>query len=72
MAYPNPALDFIQVKFASKAETISYKITNTIGKVVKEGRLNSSNLNISDLHTGMYILEVNDGQKLLTTKVLKK
>ncbi|WP_408025807.1 T9SS type A sorting domain-containing protein [Tenacibaculum sediminilitoris] len=42
------------------------------GKVVKEGRFNSSNLNISGLHTGMYILEVNDVQKLLTTKVFKK
>ncbi|WP_394801786.1 T9SS type A sorting domain-containing protein [Tenacibaculum ovolyticum] len=29
-------------------------------------------MNVSKLNTGMYILEVNDGQKVLTTKLLKK
>ncbi|MDX8552346.1 M4 family metallopeptidase [Tenacibaculum sp. 1B UA] len=72
LAYPNPAADFIQVKLASKVEKISYKLINTVGKVVKEGYLKSSNLDVSKLNTGMYILEVNDGQKLLTTKLFKK
>ncbi|WGH74503.1 M4 family metallopeptidase [Tenacibaculum tangerinum] len=72
MAYPNPVVDYLQVKLASKADDITYKIINTIGSVVKQGRLNNSNINVSGLQTGMYILEVNDGQKLLTTKVFKK
>eukprot|EP01090_Pellita_catalonica_P007303 TRINITY_DN178_c0_g2_i1.p1 TRINITY_DN178_c0_g2~~TRINITY_DN178_c0_g2_i1.p1 ORF type:complete len:899 (+),score=171.25 TRINITY_DN178_c0_g2_i1:5299-7995(+) len=72
MAYPNPAVDFIQVKLASRADNMTYKIVNTIGRVMKSGRLNSSNIDVSKLNTGMYILEVNDGQKLLTTKVFKK
>lgn len=72
MAYPNPAVDFIQVKLASRADNMTYKIVNTIGRVMKEGRLNSSNIDVSKLNTGMYILQVNDGQKLLTTKVFKK
>ncbi|CAM1354669.1 M4 family metallopeptidase [Tenacibaculum ascidiaceicola] len=72
LTYPNPAVDFIQIKLASKAEKINYKLINTVGKVVKEGRLKSSNLDVSKLNTGMYILEVNDGQKLLTTKLFKK
>ena len=72
MAYPNPAVNFIQVKLASKATNMTYKIVNTIGRVVQSGRLNSSNLDVSRLNTGMYILEVNDGQKSLTTKLLKK
>ncbi|WGH74504.1 GEVED domain-containing protein [Tenacibaculum tangerinum] len=72
MAYPNPAVDYLQVRLASKTDKMTYKIVNTIGKVVKYGRLNNSNINVSGLQTGMYILEVNDGQKLLTTKVFKK
>ena len=72
MAYPNPAVNYMQVKFASKSNAVSYKIVNTIGKVVQAGRLDSSNLNISSLNSGIYILEVNDGQKLLKTKIMKK
>ncbi|WP_051263799.1 M4 family metallopeptidase [Tenacibaculum ovolyticum] len=72
MAYPNPSLDFIQVKLASESTKMTYKIVNVIGSVVQSGHLDSSSINVSKLNTGMYILEVNDGQKVLTTKLLKK
>ena len=72
LAYPNPATDFVQVKLASKADNMTYKIVNTIGRVVQAGRLESSNLDVTNLNTGMYILQVNDGQKSLTTKLMKK
>ena len=72
MVYPNPAVNSVQVKLASKADNITYKIVNVIGRVVQKGRLDSSNINVSNLNTGMYILEVNDGQKSLTTKLMKK
>ncbi|WP_299156216.1 CUB domain-containing protein [uncultured Tenacibaculum sp.] len=72
MAYPNPSSDFVQVELASKSNEITYKVVNTIGKVVKEGRLDSRSLNVSNLNSGIYILEVNDGQKLLKTKIIKK
>ncbi|WP_299119300.1 GEVED domain-containing protein [uncultured Tenacibaculum sp.] len=73
MAYPNPSSDFVQVELASKSSDIAYRVVNTIGKVVKAGRLdNSRSLDVSKLNTGIYILEVNDGQKLLKTKIIKK
>ncbi len=72
MTYPNPAKDFVQVKLASKADVMTYKVVNTIGKVVQAGRLESSNLDVSRLNAGIYILEVNDGQKSLTTKIMKQ
>ncbi|CAM1350229.1 GEVED domain-containing protein [Tenacibaculum halocynthiae] len=72
MAYPSPATNFVQVKLASRAENSTYRITNTIGSVVLSGDLNSSILNVSKLNSGVYILEVNDGQKSLTTKFIKK
>ncbi|WP_237277617.1 T9SS type A sorting domain-containing protein, partial [Tenacibaculum ovolyticum] len=72
MAYPNPSVDFIQVKLASESTKMTYKIVNVIGSVVQSGHLDSSSINVSKLNTGMYILEVNDGQKVLTTKLLKK
>ncbi|CAL2103797.1 conserved protein of unknown function precursor containing a type A C-terminal secretion signal. Putative S8 family peptidase [Tenacibaculum sp. 190130A14a] len=71
VAFPNPASDFVQVKLAAKGE-MSYRIVNIVGAVVKTGRINGNNISVSDLNTGAYILEVNDGQKLLTTKLIKK
>ncbi|WP_299156214.1 GEVED domain-containing protein [uncultured Tenacibaculum sp.] len=72
MAYPNPARNYVRVKLASKASNMTYKLVNTIGKVVQSGYLDASNLDVSNLNTGIYILEVNDGQKLLKTKIMKK
>ena len=71
-AYPNPAVNNIQVKLSSRADNMTYRIVNVIGSVVKRGKLDSNNINVSSLETGMYILEVNDGQKTLKTKILKK
>ncbi|WP_428743515.1 M4 family metallopeptidase [Tenacibaculum sp.] len=72
-AYPNPTVEFVQVKVAgSKSEKMAYRIVNAIGKVVKTGYTDSVNINTSNLKKGMYILEVNDGQKVLKTKLLKK
>ena len=72
-AYPNPATNFIQVKLNTRdTSNATYRIINTIGQSVDSGRLDTSNINVSKLQSGMYILEVNDGQKLLTTKLMKK
>ncbi|WCC44961.1 M4 family metallopeptidase [Tenacibaculum finnmarkense] len=70
--YPNPAVNFVHVNVASKAKNTSYKIINITGSTVQKGRLNTAKLNVTNLSSGMYILEVYDGQKVLTTKLLKK
>ena len=70
-AYPNPASNNIQVKLNSKAENLTYRIVNTLGQVVKRGQLNRNNINVSDIKSGIYVLEVNDGQKSITTKLVK-
>ncbi|MCF2874793.1 MULTISPECIES: M4 family metallopeptidase [unclassified Tenacibaculum] len=72
MTYPNPAKNTIQIKLSSEANNMSYRIVNTIGKIVQVGRLSSSEINVSKLNTGIYILEVNDGQKILKTKLMKE
>ncbi|WP_299105857.1 GEVED domain-containing protein [uncultured Tenacibaculum sp.] len=70
--FPNPASDFVTVKLSSKAENLSYTMINSLGATIKQGKLDSSTIDVSDLHTGIYILQVNDGQKTLTSKLMKK
>ena len=72
MAYPNPTADFVQVTLASLAKGMEYRIVSPRGVVVKSGNLDASSIDVSNLKTGMYIIEVNDGQKLLRTKLMKK
>ena len=72
VAYPNPASDFIQVRLASKAENTTYRISNSVGRVMQAGYLNNNLLDISEFSAGMYILEVHDGQKSFTTKLVKQ
>ncbi|XRE43268.1 hypothetical protein ACIVBQ_001472 [Tenacibaculum discolor] len=70
-AYPNPAISNVTVKFGSN-ENVSYKITNTIGRVVLTGKTVNGTVNVSNLKTGIYLLEANDGKKSETIKLMKK
>ena len=69
--FPNPATNFIQVKFG-RNENLTFRMMNTIGQVVKAGKIQGNTINVSNLERGIYLLEVNDGQKSLTTKLIKK
>ncbi len=70
-AYPNPAMNYIQVQFG-KAENLNYRIVDVIGKTVKQGTAARNTINVSELQRGIYILQVNDGQKSMSTKLIKQ
>ena len=72
VAYPSPANSFVNVKLnRNDSSEASYSIINTIGQSVLSGKLESTTINVSQLKTGIYILEVYDSQKLLKTKFIK-
>ncbi len=71
--YPNPAKSFIEVSLSNRNNGLaSYRLVNTIGQTIMKGKLESQNINVSSLKTGIYILEVNDGQKTFKTKLIKE
>lgn len=69
--YPNPVENTLNVSMFDN-RSVSYKIYNLMGQSLKAGQLNQQELNVSDLTSGLYILEVNDGQKAITKKFAKK
>ena len=69
-AYPNPTKDMVQVNVQNR-DNASFRIVNTIGQLVSRGDLISNTISVSELSKGMYLLEVFDGQKTLTTKLIK-
>jgi chitodextrinase len=71
IVYPNPVKgDFISIRMAN-AINATYKIANILGQTVKAGKV-STQINVGDLKTGIYIIEVNDGDEVMTKKFIKQ
>jgi trimeric autotransporter adhesin len=68
--YPNPTSTSLQINMLDN-RAVTYKIYNLIGQPLKTGKV-TQEINVSDLSSGMYILEVNDGQKSISKKFVKK
>ena len=69
---PNPAKDFIQVKFSETISNIQIDIYNVLGKQMYS-KLYTSNtpINISYLNTGLYFLKVSSDGIAKTKKIIK-
>lgn len=69
--YPNPTTDFINVRMADNRDA-SFRVINYLGQQVDSGKLSGNAIDVSKLGTGIYLFEVNDGQKSITKKFIKK
>ena len=69
--YPNPTKDILNIE-TNSVNTLSYSIVNYLGQIVKSGNIENNVLNVTTLNSGIYILEVNDGQKSVTKKFIKE
>jgi bacillolysin len=69
--YPNPTKDVLNIETNSETK-LNYSVINYLGQVVKTGSIDNNVLNVSNLNAGIYILEVNDGQKSVTKKFIKE
>lgn len=69
--YPNPFTDFINIQNVDKVKSIS--VIDATGRVVKSNIKVSETINLSDLKSGMYLLnlELKDGSKV-SHKIMKK
>ena len=68
--YPNPASKYININIKDDREA-SFILTNTYGQVVNKGNIDRT-IDIQNLSKGIYILEVNDGQRSIINKIIKK
>jgi len=66
--YPNPTSDYINI--SSEYLNTEFKIYSILGKVVKQGKITSSQITVSDLSKGSYILKVTDDKKIVTKKLV--
>ncbi len=69
---PNPVQDLLNLEFDNSISTNwNFALSDVLGKVVKQGKLQSS-LDLSFLQNGLYIIHFYDGKNLMSQqKVLK-
>jgi len=67
--YPNPAKNNLIINGAEE-ENISIQILNIAGQIIKT--CNKANIDISDLESGLYILQAKTSQRISTLKFIKQ
>ena len=68
--YPNPVSGILNMSLLG-AEAQSYKITNMLGQVVLKGAY-SKTIDVSKLHSDIYVLQIYIGEKTKVKRFLKK
>ncbi len=70
--YPNPATQNTISINLTGAKNVSYTIKNMLGQTVKSNSLSNTSIYIGELQSGLYLVEISDGQKSITKKLLKQ
>ena len=71
MMYPNPVGSTLNVRLLDQTGEETYRIINLLGQVVSEGTLMQS-IDVSRLQSGVYILEINEGEEIVTDRFIKE
>jgi len=69
--YPNPTTEFINISVNEHKEG-SYKIYNSLGFEIQNGKTSGDAINVSSLTKGIYFFEFNNGEKTVVKPFAKK
>ena len=65
--FPNPAVDFLFVEQSDNVQNGQYRLYNVVGEMMQSGEL-SSQIDLVDLNSGIYFLQVFDKNKRIGTQ----
>ena len=68
--YPNPTTSVLNV--TSVSEKATYRVYNMLGQMVITGKLSNGTINVSNINTGNYIVEVNDNETITVKRFIKQ
>ncbi len=74
---PNPTTDFVHVHFTDYTARVTLTLTDLMGRVILKQELNAYGglkhpIDMQNLPSATYLLQVNNGQSVITYKVLKR
>jgi len=67
--YPNPVKDILHIN-AKDDKDYYYQIYNMSGQLVKEGKFDSKQTNVSSLTSGVYLIRINNSENIV--KIIKQ
>jgi len=68
--YPNPVKDVLNIQLP-EGKQFTYSIRNMLGQTVLKGS-SEGRINLSNVSSGIYLIEVNDGEEKMTRKFIKE
>ncbi|MDA7558748.1 DUF5011 domain-containing protein [Flavobacteriaceae bacterium] len=72
LIFPNPVsgnhLNIVLLDY----DEISYRVINMLGQTVDSGQLKSQQVNVENLESGMYFIEINDGDEVFIKKFIRR
>ncbi|WP_161990729.1 M43 family zinc metalloprotease [Chryseobacterium viscerum] len=68
--YPNPVNDILNVTGLSGES--QFEIYNTVGQVVKKGKVNDNQIRVADLAKGVYVITIQNAKTSESIKFVKK
>ncbi len=72
--YPNPSSGVVRVKWLESSSRNELEVSNLLGEVVMKANLNSieQNIDISNLQSGIYFLNIETEKGIFTAKLIKE
>jgi hypothetical protein len=73
IVFPNPASESLSLKFTNQAKSKmnwKYKLTELSGRIVQEGVFSGSDIHLTDMADGIYLLQVFNNIELYCKKVI--
>jgi hypothetical protein len=68
--YPNPTSDVLNLVY--NYEEVNYSLFSIDGKLIKSGKLENPQVNVSNIQQGIYLLQLSAEGKTITKKFIKK
>jgi len=68
--YPNPASEVLNINHSYS--DVTFNLFTIDGKIIKAGNLENQQINISDLQSGIYLLQLNSEGKSEVKKIVKR
>ncbi len=70
--YPNPVKEVLNIVGLYQSGSVNFKLFSIDGKQIKAGSIDNSQLNLSDLSRGLYLLQLESDGKIVTEKIIKE
>ncbi|SEB50435.1 Por secretion system C-terminal sorting domain-containing protein [Tenacibaculum sp. MAR_2009_124] len=71
VVYPNPVMNTFSIKTEGDLNS-TFKLINQNGQVIKSGNTGNKNIDISNLNSGVYLIQIKNGSQTILKKVVKK